>query len=197
MRGSSVANQNRLRPVFKWVAIVVAMVVGAGGLFALAGLPVYVYPPQDQVDRADLIYVIGPVTKYRVRMERILREEGIAGESLYSVPLTGFQSAAELAACKEPAVTCVHPEPFTTKGEALALGDFAARNGISGQVVVLTRTAHVARTRFIFDKCYDGEVAVIGVNDHITRLEWAQEYVYQTAAFVKAWITPCDDPSGF
>lgn len=168
-------------------------VVGAAAAFAVAGLPVYVFPPSDEVTQADLIYVIGPPTNERVAIERALRLEGVADQSLYSVSLQGGWSEERMAVCREEDVFCEHPTPFTTQGEADHLNGFAAEHGVD-KTIVLTFTPHVARTRYIFGKCYDGDVDVVAVDEHLGVAEWIYEYAYQTAGFVKAWFTPC--PSG-
>ncbi len=61
----------------------------------------------------------------------------------------------------------------------------------TGKTVVVTFTPHVARTRYIFAKCYPGDVTVVGADIDLTPLDWAYEYAYQSAAFVKAWFSPC------
>lgn len=173
------------------------LMIALGSILALvvviaAGLPVYVLPPAEDGTDADLIYVIGPPRRERVAVERDLRATGVAPLSLYSVQLTGGWSAERLPVCREEAVYCVHPEPFTTKGEIAYLSRFAAEHDVR-KTVVLTFTPHVARTRYILDKCYDGDAVVQAVAQRMTPLDWAGQYIYQTAAFVKAWLTPCAD----
>lgn len=160
------------------------------GVLAAAGLPVYVFPPADEVDDADLIFVIGPPNEERVARERALRASGVADQSLYSVTRRGRLSADELDVCREPEVTCTHIEPFTTKGEFAYLERFAHENDVE-RTVVLTFTPHVARTRYIAEKCFDGDVTVMAVDEGLTFGDWIYQYLYQSAAFVKAWATPC------
>ena len=168
-------------------AVSVAVAVAA---IALAGLPVYVFPPVDPVTDADLIYVIGPPTAGRIALEESLRDEGVADAALVSVPLDGEQSAANLDICGDTAVDCEHPEPFTTKGEAAMLAAYAPAHGVD-RTIVITFTPHVARTRYIFDTCCPGEVTVVAVDPHLTPWEWVYQYAYQTGAFAKAVLAPC------
>lgn len=174
------------------LGVAAAIIAGVVAAIALAGLPVYVFPPVEQVGRADLIYVIGPPTQTRIALEEQLRREGIANAALISVPLDGEQSAADQRICFNLAVSCEHPEPFTTKGEAAMLGAYARDRGVESTIVI-TFTPHVARTRYIFQKCYPGHVTVVGVDEHLDLYEWAKQYIYQSTAFVKAWLTPCSD----
>lgn len=71
------------------------------------------------------------------------------------------------------------------------LRDFQNPEALEHQVVVVTFKPHVARARYILERCYDGDVAVIGVDQDLTLWDWAYQYVYQTAAFVKAAFSPC------
>lgn len=169
-------------------------IVVAAVLFAGAGLPLYVFPPSEEIRHADLIYVIGPPRPERVEVERALRKEGVAARSLYSVSLIGGFTAERMGVCDRPAVACEHPEPYTTKGEAALLTAFADEHGID-RTVVITFTPHVARTRYIFEKCYEGDVTVVPVDEQLDAMEWIEQYFYQTAAFVKAWLTPCAELS--
>lgn len=171
--------------------IAVAMIAA----IAIAGYPLYVAPPADAIGEADLIYVIGPPARERIAVERELRTEGIADASLYSVGLVGPHAALNLPVCGEPGVECVHPRPFTTKGEIAYLSDYAAGHDVD-RTVILTFTPHVARTRFVLEKCFPGEAVVVAVDQHLGLGDWIYQYAYQTSAFVKAWLTPCSDAGG-
>ena len=72
------------------------------------------------------------------------------------------------------------------------LGAYARDHAVQ-RTIVITFTPHVARTRYIFAKCYPGEVTVVGVDEKLDLYEWAKQYIYQSTAFVKAWLTPCSD----
>ncbi|SFR94651.1 hypothetical protein SAMN04487846_0996 [Microbacterium sp. cf046] len=169
------------------VALVAAVLV-----VAVAGLPVYVFPPEGETGRADVAYVIGPPTEQRVALAEQLRADGVVEQILVSVPRSGGQSARKLSACARPEVTCETPTPFSTKGEVAMLSDFLSGDR-SAKVIVITFTPHVARTRFILDKCFDGDAVVIAVEQRLRPDQWAFQYAYQTAAFVKAIVTPCAD----
>lgn len=158
---------------------------------ALAGLPLYVFPPAAEPAPADLVYVIGPPVPARTDLQTRLLDEGVAPRGLISVsPPGGSDPASSVPACRDPRIACLTPEPFTTAGEALLLGRYAADHGVE-RTIVITFTPHVARTRYIFDTCYPGEVTVVAVDPHLTPWEWVYQYAYQTGAFVKAVLAPC------
>ncbi|SDH61776.1 hypothetical protein SAMN04489810_3463 [Microbacterium pygmaeum] len=172
----------------RW-AIAAASAAAVLLVVAGAGLPAYVFPPTEKVGTADLIYVIGPPTIERIRAAEALRDQGVADRILISVPLEGEQSAKNQSICDEDYVDCVHPKPFTTAGEAGVLNDYAPGE----RVVVLTFTPHVARTRYIFDRCYSGQTVVEPVDASLNIVEWAYQYAYQSVAFVKAMVSKCPD----
>ncbi|KTR96152.1 hypothetical protein NS220_03450 [Microbacterium testaceum] len=165
-------------------------------VIAVAGLPLYVFPAKGDPSGADLVYVIGPPQQQRLDLAASLRDTDDPAPLLVSVSNSRaghgdhiFNSSA-LRVCREHAVTCKTPLPFTTAGEARLLTDYAATHTV-GKTVVITFTPHVARTRYIFAKCYAGDVTVVGVDTGLTVFDWAYQYAYQTAGFVKAWFTPC------
>lgn len=178
------------RRVVKAAVWTVGMLVALVVVLAVAGLPLYVFPPAEAVGEADLIYVIGPPRSPRVALERDLRDAGVADLSLYSVTPRGSAAEEALEVCDEDAVYCVGVEPFTTKGEFAYLADFAAEHDVE-RTIVITFTPHVARTRYIAEKCFDGDVTVVGVDQDLSLGDWIYQYLYQSAAFVKAWSTPC------
>lgn len=171
---------------------VVALVATA----IIAGLPLYVFPPQGDADGADLVYVIGPPREQRIDLAEKLRDDDPSLHALVSVSSSDDKrgdatfDASSLDFCQEHGVTCETPAPFTTKGEAKMLTEYAKTHKV-GKTVVITFTPHVARTRYIFAKCYAGDVTVVGVDEHLSLTDWIYQYAYQTTAFVKAWATPC------
>jgi uncharacterized SAM-binding protein YcdF (DUF218 family) len=157
---------------------------------ATAAVAIYCFPPQDAPGEADLVYVIGPPQPARVALAERLRSEGVAPAILLSVFEDGDFSAASIPACREAYVTCEVAHPPTTKGEASLLTEFA-RTHPAERVVVVTTTVHVARTRYVFDRCFAGRTTVLAAESETTLRSWAWQMTYQTAAFAKAWLTPC------
>lgn len=153
-----------MRSVLIWArrgAISLAGVV----LIALLGLPIYVFPPQDDPRGADLLYVIGPPVDERVAKAHELRAEGLGPTILVSVTPPGqWPSMDSVPACREQGVVCEIPTPLTTKGEAAMLATQPASVG-AHKTVVITSTYQVLRARYVFSRCQRGDVAVIGVKD--------------------------------
>lgn len=61
-------------------------------------------------------------------------------------------------------IVCVEPRPATTRGEARLVADLARRRGWRSIVLVVSAD-QAERARTLLDRCWDGEVAVVGV-DH-------------------------------
>lgn len=161
-----------------------ATVVCLAVLFA-ASLPVYVFPPQSAPEKADVVFVIGPPSQWRIDWARRLMDAGYGRALMIS---TGDVNA--FPACREKEsypVYCGHPSPFTTQGEARWLQGAMARHGWRSAVVI-TVTPHVLRTRLIMNRCVPDGVQVVGRRTGLTLEGWAAQYAYQTGAFMKAFF---------
>ena len=159
---------------------------------ALIGLPLYVFPAVDEVQPSDAILVLGPPMDERLELAERLREEGFADEMVVSVQSSGGQTAEDVALCADDQVTCEVADPSTTRGEVLLVSERAT--GVEApSVIIVTSTPHVARTRYIFAKCYPGEFTVVAAEQPDTLAEWAVQYAYQSVAFGKALVEPCPD----
>ena len=174
-----------------WSAL---LTVAAGfWLIVLVGLPLYVFPPADEVPPSDAVFVLGPPMEERLALAELLRDEGIADRIVVSVQASGGQTAADTALCREEGVTCAVADPSSTRGEVLLMNELAPA-GETPSVIVVTSVPHVARTRYLFGKCYPGEVAVVAAEAPESLQAWASQYLYQTLSFVKAFVEPCPTP---
>ena len=163
---------------------VTAIVVG---IALAASVPVYVLPVQHPITSADVVYSIG-VERWRIEAAVDLIETGASDTLVVSRPHWMWVDECELP--QDFAVICADPDPFTTRGEAAYLQTLMQDNGWHSAIVV-TRTPHVTRTQLLMDRCVDGDVNVVGRSTGMTPLDWAYQYLYQTAAFVKlAFVTP-------
>ena len=171
-------------------------VIAGVWLLVLAGLPLYVFPPIDEVRESDAVFVLGAPMDARLALAERLRGEGLADRIVVSVQPSGGQTAQDIALCQEEGVTCEVPDPFTTRGEVLLMSGQGASAAEAPSVIVVTTTPHVARVRYLFGKCYPGEFSVIAVGEPSTVAAWAQQYVYQSFAFVKALLEPCPNVAG-
>lgn len=156
----------------------------------------FVFPPPGDPSDASLLYVIGPPQPQRLDLATTLREADGGVPLLVSVSDSRsgrgepWADLAALDVCHASGTVCRTPVPFTTAGEARLLTAYAQTHEAS-KTVVITFTPHVARTRYIFAKCYAGDVTVVGVDTPLSLFDWMFQYAYQSAAFVKAWFTPC------
>lgn len=175
-----------LRRVLMWV-------FGTCVVVAVVGLPVFVLPGDDPLPNDGVVMVLGPPTWQRVERAQSLVDSGRASTVLLSVSPRGRQSADVYPPCSYPHFHCATPEPFTTNGEVAMLRDFLGGDTTNQQVIVITFPPHVARARYLFDKCFAGNVAVVGVSQDMSLFDWIYQYGYQSAGFVKAAVTPCAD----
>ena len=143
------------------------------------------YPELDDPGRADAVVVLGGDEETGWRAGRALVDDGVADELVVSVPYGRPQE------CTTPptgvTVTCFVPDPSTTRGEAQMIGRLAAERGWDS-VVVVTWRAHVARSRMLVERCFDGEIRM--VEDHLPMdpAHWAREFAYQSGAWVKTQV---------
>jgi uncharacterized SAM-binding protein YcdF (DUF218 family) len=162
--------------------------VALGGLIVwiLAGLPFFVLPTVDHVPaHADVVVVLGPPLPQRVAVaERLLAEHRVA-TALVSVP--GDPAFWRIGAfCARSDVICFAPDPSTTRGEARELRAEAALHGWTSAVVT-TMPAHIPRARILFRRCFSGSLSM-DADTEPPYIGIAYQYLYQTAATVKAWI---------
>jgi hypothetical protein len=153
-------------------------------LLVIAGLPVYVFPPDDSAAQADTVLVLGLPTRARIQVARAVSEQhGDIPIFVSSPGMNGYW-------CGQPDLTCLEPIPPTTKGEARLLSELAETYGFEHPVVV-TFTPHVVRTRYIFQRCYGADVSIVGARDTLTAFDFIYQYAYQTVAFLKNATRPC------
>ncbi|MBO1267715.1 YdcF family protein [Arthrobacter cavernae] len=166
--------------------------VGAVILVAwiVIGVPLYVSPPTGQPQPADVLFVLGPPTA-RVEYAEKLMNAGLAPTIAVSMPLNsdGEIEGAYCEAKRPYRIICFHPEPFTTQGEARVLADMAEEYGWRS-ANILTSQFHVTRAKEIVGRCYEGAFRMIPYYEDMDPALWAFQYLYQTAAFVKAGLRP-------
>jgi uncharacterized SAM-binding protein YcdF (DUF218 family) len=73
-------------------------------------------------------------------------------------------------------VLCFSATPYSTQGEARAIARLAKEHGWH-RVVVVTSKYHVTRARMLIERCYSGELWVVGTSSPWWRLpeEWVTE----------------------
>ena len=161
-------------------------------LGAAVGRSVLVQPQIDELRKADAIVILGGPTFERYPYGIGLAEQGWAPELAISNPhggldpwLTNFCEAAHA----KYTTHCFTPDPLTTRGEARELARMADKHGWRS-VIVVTFLPHVSRARYIVQKCFDATVIMAASPSRISAAQWVYQYVYQTAGFIRAALTP-------
>jgi uncharacterized SAM-binding protein YcdF (DUF218 family) len=147
------------------------------------------HPTINRVTKADAIVVLGPPDNSRVNKAQSLLAAGIADHLVISVPNFGFPRTHSICRDSMPGVTttCFGPNPATTRGEAQEVARLVAENNWH-TIVVVTSKFHVSRARMILDRCVNGRVEVISAHEDLSASDWAYQYVYQTAGYVRAFV---------
>lgn len=165
------------------------------GLLAVTTRTV-MFPREDPPVPADAIVVLGGLGSAAVVSKALdLAKAGYSERILISDAFGGDTRPANLCARPVPVpgttieVQCFDPQPTTTRGEAEAIAAFATARGWS-RVIVVTSSYHVSRARVQINRCYAGALAVIGARQPMDPLKWSYQFVYQSAGFVKAAVTP-------
>lgn len=151
---------------------------------------VIVFPTVNHPRHADAVVVLGPPTvNGRLEAGLALIRQHLASDLVVSVGGDDHMLSSPL--CAQPqhgfTVTCFEPHPGTTRGEAEHVRDLARQHGWAS-VVVVTSTYHVSRARLIFHRCLNGSLAVVAARRDITLRSWAYQFLYQTGAYVKAFL---------
>ncbi|GGG28195.1 hypothetical protein GCM10007304_47530 [Rhodococcoides trifolii] len=190
--------KRRVLRVFKIVTLtlVVAMVAFIG-----IGWSAYVDPDEDSVQKADAIFVLGGSHDGREEFALSLAEQGYAPQVVFSNPYEdghyaryGFEKDGYMdRLCNGDytfVVSCFNPEPATTRGEGRELARRASAEGWK-KVIVVTFTPHIARARFVIDKCWPGEILYVASPTELNTVGWAWNFVYQSGGFVRALFEDC------
>jgi uncharacterized SAM-binding protein YcdF (DUF218 family) len=145
-------------------------------------------PKVDRPTHADAIVDLGgPEDNGRLEVAEGLLDAHVANQLVISLNSPEQRHAYHL--CIHPpigiTVTCFQPHPSTTRGEAEEVRRLAQQHGWTS-IVVVTATFHVSRARLIFRQCFTGKLYMAAGRRDIGLITWAYQYVYQTAAFIKA-----------
>ena len=113
--------------------------------------------------RADAIVVLGGRAN-RLPVGVALARAGVAPALLV------FNSDGSLveAPCE---ITCVRPDPYSTRGEAATTARLARERGWRSLVVV-TSSYHVPRARHIFRRAFEGELTMVPAPATLWRLPY-------------------------
>jgi uncharacterized SAM-binding protein YcdF (DUF218 family) len=132
---------------------------------AAATLALFVFPDDDEPGRADAVVVLAGGRQHRLDEGLRLVRQGVAPVLAISAGRDeGWTEANRLCGQRRPfEVVCFDAKPFSTRGEA----EWTARTAESrgwDSVVVVTSTYHVFRSRILFDRCLNVDLAVVGAD---------------------------------
>jgi uncharacterized SAM-binding protein YcdF (DUF218 family) len=137
--------------------LVVAALLGA------ATWRLFIHPSTHVPARADAVVVLSGTWETRIIEGMRLVRNGVASELVFvgvaDSPMAGevCSGAIDLHA----RVTCLHPDPDSTRTEVRAASRLAERRGWHSLVLV-TSTFHVSRGGLLLRRCFDGDVDVVG-----------------------------------
>lgn len=178
---------------------VAVAVLGIVAVSIVAGWEPYVSPRVDEPSRADAIVVLGGAHDGREEFGLELAEKGFAPQVVFSNPYgrkgVGSYGDTEYMSdlCNgtyDFTVTCFVPDPSTTRGEGREIRRLAEEQNWK-HVLVVTFRPHVSRSRYILDKCWDGDLTVLASPTELPWWAWTWQYVYQTAGFARAVFEDC------
>ena len=177
------SNVPRKRVSLRWSFLALSGIAFVGVAWLVVGLFGVRARANDSLDGVDAVFVLGPATP-----SRIAKAENIVSEAGGQIPL--IVSKPQGGPCYVSPRICVTPKPATTAGEMDALRREAEQLGFRHPAIV-TFTPHVARARYIAQRCYGQPVSVVGVPADLGLAGTAYQLVYQTVGFLKAIFLPC------
>jgi uncharacterized SAM-binding protein YcdF (DUF218 family) len=132
---------------------------GLALLAAVVGLVLRfeVFPSTDEPDRVDAVVVLaGGGERLPAALELLGR--GVAPVLVLDPDRPSWQALC--GRTRPYRVLCYQPVPYSTRGEARAVTRFARERGWDS-IAIVTSTYHVTRARMLFERCFDGRVAVV------------------------------------
>jgi uncharacterized SAM-binding protein YcdF (DUF218 family) len=126
----------------------------------------FVWPREDEPKRADAVVVLSGDRDYRLpRALRLIRNDVARALVISDGRDPRWPQANRLCdgAARGFRVFCFRPDPYSTTGEAEAVGALARRQGWDS-IVVVTSTFHVYRARMLFERCLPGRVDAVGAH---------------------------------
>ena len=147
------------------------MITTLAGLLVVAALlgamtwRLFIRPATHVPRRADAVVVLSGTWETRILEGMRLVRRGVASELVF-VGVTDSPMARDVCSgvTRLPArVTCLHPDPDSTRTEVRAAARLAEQRGWRSLVLV-TSTFHVTRGGLLLRRCFDGGVDVVGTD---------------------------------
>lgn len=142
------------------LVLVVAVLTALAVLVAISFVPL-VWPRTDEPARADAVFVLSGDHGERLPIAMSLLYKRFVRTLVFVGTLDRAEEEQYCATRQVVEFICLRPNPDNTRAEARAAAELAESRGWR-KIVVVTSNFHVARTRLLFDRCFDGEVRVMG-----------------------------------
>ena len=124
----------------------------------------FVFPPQDQPRRADVVVVLSGSKDRLPKGLELMRSRVAPVLVISDGAVPGWPAANRLCRGGQKfSVMCFHPSPYSTRGEAHFVAALMKRRGWK-RVVVVTSRYHLIRARMDFRRCVDGDVKGVGAS---------------------------------
>jgi uncharacterized SAM-binding protein YcdF (DUF218 family) len=133
--------------------------------YVVAASYLFVVHHDDPPAKADAVVVLSG-TQERLPVGQRLVREGFA--PLLVVSRATHPKASERKACRTGAL-CFRANPYSTRGEARAIANLAAKRGWR-TVDVVTSQFHIFRARILIRRCYHGALRMVGAPEPAWRL---------------------------
>jgi uncharacterized SAM-binding protein YcdF (DUF218 family) len=137
--------------------------------YVIAAVLLFVVRHDDRPVRANAVVVLSG-SKQRLPLGEKLMREHFA--PVLVVSRSTKPSRLETAACSGRLpykVICFSAQPYSTRGEARAIGQLARRHRWRS-IDVVTSHFHVFRARLVIRRCYHGEVHMVGAPQRAVHL---------------------------
>ena len=148
-----------------------------------------VFPSVDHPQHVDAIVVLGPPGQQRLDKAVQLLHDGVSTNLVISINSYKQRPAQRLCNTPPPTVTvsCFTPNPATTLGEGQQLQKLIEQHHWRS-IAIVTSPYHVTRARWILQRCDKAQLNLVSSNEDVAVTQWAYQYLYQTAGFVKAFF---------
>jgi uncharacterized SAM-binding protein YcdF (DUF218 family) len=152
-------------------------------VFAAATTRLFIWPDLAPLpEQADAIIELGgPTNRDEAALE--LARDHRAPVLVQSTVVEEAGTHSCLPPVPDVTILCFHPDPETTRGEARAIAELAARYHWDS-IILVTTPDHAWRASWRVSRCYPGEIFVS--TTHLPVLSWLRQIPYQWASSAKA-----------
>jgi uncharacterized SAM-binding protein YcdF (DUF218 family) len=166
--------------VIRRLILLLAVLAGA---WLVACAVVFVWPPAaSSPRRVDAVVVLSGGGDSRLDPAVTLMRRHVAPLLVISSPTQDTKSRSAQRMCRARPhaypfrVLCFEASPYSTRGEARAIGRLAHTHNWK-RLAVVTSAYHVTRARMLVQRCYPGDVSMVGTRSTWWKLpeEWAFE----------------------